>query len=112
MILGLLFSFRRQHYCKIFALKRNILVNEMCLHYMFELVQEKTKIKEFKRVEDLKLDKGEIENLIRQQPISGCVKNVRSFKKHTGKVKFLFTQLFVYSQLSLLEFLFWPPTYF
>ncbi|XP_049387602.1 ervatamin-B-like [Solanum stenotomum] len=47
--------------------------------------EEKTKIKKFKRVKDLGLDKKGIEELIRKQPICGAVDLLESFQKHSGK---------------------------
>ncbi|XP_060182054.1 cysteine protease Amb a 11.0101-like [Lycium barbarum] len=47
--------------------------------------EEKTKIKKFLTVKELGLDKKAIENLIRNQPISGSVKYVDSFQLHTGE---------------------------
>ncbi|KAH0634105.1 hypothetical protein KY290_037540 [Solanum tuberosum] len=47
--------------------------------------EEKTKIKAFKKVNDLGLDKKRIEELIQKQPICGCVKLVKNFQMHNGK---------------------------
>ncbi|XP_015170460.1 cathepsin S-like [Solanum tuberosum] len=47
--------------------------------------EEKTKIKGFKKVDNLDMGKKGIEELIRKQPISGCVKLVDSFQGHLGK---------------------------
>ncbi|KAH0637140.1 hypothetical protein KY289_037055 [Solanum tuberosum] len=47
--------------------------------------EEKTKIKGFKKVDNLDLDKKGIEVLIQKQPISGCVKLVDNFQGHLGK---------------------------
>ncbi|KAH0637133.1 hypothetical protein KY289_037048 [Solanum tuberosum] len=47
--------------------------------------EEKTKIKEYKRVNVLGLDKNEIEELIKKQPICGSVNLVKNFQMHNGK---------------------------
>ncbi|KAH0637136.1 hypothetical protein KY289_037051 [Solanum tuberosum] len=46
--------------------------------------EEKTKIKAFKKVNDLGLDKKRIEELIQKQPICGSV-NLENFQRHNGK---------------------------
>ncbi|KAH0641222.1 hypothetical protein KY285_037808 [Solanum tuberosum] len=47
--------------------------------------EEKTKIKAYKKVNDLGLDKKSIEELIQKQPICGSVKLAKNFQKHKGK---------------------------
>ncbi|XP_059310602.1 cysteine proteinase COT44-like [Lycium ferocissimum] len=47
--------------------------------------EEKTKITGFDKVENLNLDKEGIEKLIEEQPLSGCMDYVESFRRHKGK---------------------------
>lgn len=69
------------------------------------MVQEKTKIKGFKKVADLGLDKERIEGLIQKQPINGCVLLTQKFQTHLEKVKkIILDQFFVWFLYSIFTY--------